>query len=106
MNLNELDRAYKLVADELEKRRNGKQHWTGDLSTSALSAATAVSALKRGLSWLCRAVNEGRHEQSAPIGLYFDKLWYAESLYPLVFATSALHRGKRFPERIERKNCG
>jgi len=28
-------------------------------------------------------------EESAPIGFYFAKLWYYESLYPVVFALGA-----------------
>lgn len=29
---------------------------------------------------------------NAPIGLYFDALWYAEELYPLVFSVRAWGR--------------
>ena len=44
----------------------------------------------KGLAWLTDSIERGSHEQAAPIGLYFAKLWYYERLYPLIFATSAL----------------
>ena len=51
---------------------------------------TIHAALVRALAWLVRAVQEGRHRQPEPIGLYFARLWYYEKMYPLVFALSAL----------------
>jgi hypothetical protein len=35
-------------------------------------------------------VEEDRHRQSSPIGFYFAKLWYYETLYPLTYSLSAL----------------
>lgn len=52
-------------------------------------------ALEDGLAWLIRAVEEGRHRQAAPIGLYFARLWYYECLYPMIFTVSALGRAVR-----------
>ena len=49
-------------------------------------------AARRGAQWLATAVEEGRHRSAAPIGFYFARLWYYESLYPLIFAASALGR--------------
>ncbi|MDH3717910.1 MAG: hypothetical protein OES79_07290, partial [Planctomycetota bacterium] len=57
----------------------------------------------KGLQWLVEAIQQDRHRQPAPIGFYFARLWYYESLYPLVFATSALGQAvRRFapPERF------
>jgi squalene-hopene/tetraprenyl-beta-curcumene cyclase len=51
-------------------------------------------ALEKGLGWLVRAVAEGRHRESSPIGLYFARLWYYESLYPMVFAVAALRAAR------------
>ncbi len=48
--------------------------------------------LDGALEWLVRAVEEGRHREPAPIGLYFAKLWYYECLYPMIFTVSALGR--------------
>jgi len=47
-------------------------------------------ALEAGLRRLVAAVREGRHRETAPIGLYFARLWYYEGLYPLIFTVSAL----------------
>lgn len=44
----------------------------------------------KGLAWLIHAIEEDRHRVASPIGLYFAKLWYHESLYPLAFSVSAL----------------
>jgi squalene-hopene/tetraprenyl-beta-curcumene cyclase len=51
----------------------------------------------KGLRWLIEAVESGRHLQSAPIGLYFAKLWYDERLYPVTFAASALRAAVQSP---------
>jgi len=47
-------------------------------------------AIERGLSWLVAAVEENRHREPSPIGFYFAKLWYYETLYPLTFTAGAL----------------
>jgi len=53
----------------------------------ALEALGNPNALNRLLEMI-----EGDQLSPAPIGLYFARLWYFESLYPLIFATSALGR--------------
>ena len=72
------------------------------LAVEALLAApegpTVNTALEEGLAWLVAAVNQGRHQEAAPIGFYFAKLWYYEKLYPLLFAVAALGQAiRRFP---------
>ncbi len=52
-------------------------------------------ALDRGLEWLLRAVETGRHGECSPIGFYFAKLWYYETLYPLIFTVAALGQAMR-----------
>ncbi|SFI38698.1 prenyltransferase/squalene oxidase repeat-containing protein [Planctomicrobium piriforme] len=70
-----IERAWQTVRDELLSRRGAHKHWTGQLSTSALSTATAVMALEqvrrqsdpktfawqtlidRGLQWLAAHQN-------------------------------------------------
>ena len=47
-------------------------------------------AVSRGVQWLADATHGGRRVETAPIGLYFAKLWYSETLYPQVFALGAL----------------
>ena len=65
------------------------------LATTALLAMgesynTYRKAAKLGESWLIDAIQNGKHKEPAPIGLYFAKLWYYEKLYPIVFAVEAL----------------
>lgn len=62
------------------------------------SAASALQpTLEEGLNWLVEAVEQGRHRESSPIGFYFAKLWYYESLYPLIFTVSALGQAAAMP---------
>jgi squalene-hopene/tetraprenyl-beta-curcumene cyclase len=62
----------------------------GALLPLAGSNQLYARAVHNGLKWLVDAVEQGRHKQSAPIGLRFGKLWYTERLNPLVFAADAL----------------
>jgi len=85
--------------------------WGGDAQAPAsieetalaLEALTAVapfletddvpeSALAKGADWLIEQTRGGTEHAPSPIGLYFASLWYAERLYPLIFATGALRR--------------
>ena len=52
----------------------------------------AADAVDRGTRWLVEHTGGGRTFPTAPIGLYFAKLWYAEDLYPLVFSIAAFER--------------
>ena len=54
--------------------------------------ASQEVAIIRGIEFLLRAVEEGRHRVPWPIGFYFAKLWYHERLYPLIFTVGALGR--------------
>ncbi len=60
----------------------------------APAAAAIASAVARGVTWLAQATDRGRHTPASPIGLYFAKLWYFETLYPLAFSVSALGRAR------------
>jgi squalene-hopene/tetraprenyl-beta-curcumene cyclase len=53
---------------------------------------SAANNLERGKRWLIRTLQAADSIEPAPIGLYFARLWYAERLYPLAFAVSALGR--------------
>jgi len=101
--------------DWLCSHQKGDGGWGGDpagassveetaVAVEALMAATADRwvevAVEKGLGWLVRAVAENRHRQSAPIGFYFARLWYYESMYPLVFTLSALTRAVEHYEPI------
>jgi len=87
--------------------QNGDGGWGGGagISSSIEETAVAVSGLcsvqaasrgsesravvHRGLAWLTRATENGHVFVTSPIGLYFARLWYAEELYPVIFATDA-----------------
>ena len=49
-------------------------------------------ALVNGCRWLAVATAGGRTFNAGPIGLYFAKLWYSESLYPIVFCVEGAAR--------------
>jgi squalene-hopene/tetraprenyl-beta-curcumene cyclase len=49
-----------------------------------------AAAVRRGVAWLIGATDGGSRFPTAPVGLYFARLWYAEELYPLIFVTGAL----------------
>ena len=65
-----------------------------------LTAPQYASSTRRGLDWLLERVEAGTFRQSAPIGLYFAKLWYFERLYPIIFAVSALGRAIDHAEQL------
>ncbi|MGL6226648.1 MAG: prenyltransferase/squalene oxidase repeat-containing protein [Thermoguttaceae bacterium] len=49
--------------------------------------------------WLIEQVETDRFVLSAPIGLYFTKLWYDEKLYPIIFTVSALGQALSVAEK-------
>ncbi|OYW74509.1 MAG: hypothetical protein B7Z37_17350, partial [Verrucomicrobia bacterium 12-59-8] len=68
--------------------------------------AVALQALSRerhparekvlsGVQWLLAATENGTHFPTAPIGLYFARLWYHEQLYPVVWTLGALRAAKK-----------
>ncbi len=69
------------------------------LATEALLTCGQIKshdvAANRGLEWLIEAVQANRHQESAPIGLFFSKLWYSERLYPIIATVAALGRADR-----------
>lgn len=69
MEKNNIERKYIDLRQKLLSERNGEGFWTGRLSSSALSTAVAIVALKisadysdeeriqKGLDWLCKNIN-------------------------------------------------
>ena len=49
-------------------------------------------AALRGTEWIIKTTKRGSLFKPTPIGLYFSKLWYFESLYPIIFTVGALNR--------------
>lgn len=78
----------------------------GDESAPATVEETAVAAHAlmslpdpqmrqsglRAVEWLLSATQDGSTFASAPIGLYFARLWYHERLYPIIWTVQALRR--------------
>lgn len=88
----------------LRSVQNSDGGWGGDrgIGSSVEETAVAVEALiaddpgeksvTNGLDWLMFHVENGTWDRPTPIGFYFAKLWYFESLYPQIFAVSALRQ--------------
>ncbi len=79
-----------------QRATGGSTAITSTVEETAL-AVEALAGIPRshpqlagGIRWLVEAVEQGRHLQPAPIGFYFAKLWYYETLYPVIFTVSAL----------------
>jgi squalene-hopene/tetraprenyl-beta-curcumene cyclase len=51
--------------------------------------------IRRGVNYLLARIEDGSWTNPAPIGFYFAKLWYYETLYPIVFTIAALNRAAR-----------
>jgi squalene-hopene/tetraprenyl-beta-curcumene cyclase len=63
------------------------------------------SAVAAGLRFLVEGVEADGYRKSAPIGFYFAKLWYYDTLYPLTFTVSALGQAvERFVPHPLRKS--
>ncbi|MBN1669979.1 MAG: squalene--hopene cyclase [Kiritimatiellae bacterium] len=74
------------------------------LAVSALAGADHAESVRRGTNWLLQATglaagaDGGLRFEAAPIGLYFDRLWYAQELYPAIFTFEALARVRRLED--------
>lgn len=60
------------------------------LATRALAGTRHAEAVARGAAWLDTQTEHGTTFPTVPIGLYFEKLWYADRLYPIVFTAWAM----------------
>ena len=58
------------------------------------AAAAALQHLHPTVHWLLQATRQGKEFTSAPIGLYFARLWYHEQLYPIIWTLDALREWK------------
>ena len=62
--------------------------------------ANALSAVERGVAWLLKRTRCGTGFPSAPIGLYFARLWYHEMIYPVVWSLGALRAAREVLARL------
>ncbi len=96
-----VDAMLKKACDYLEKSQHPNGGWGAQPETppgieetavvlTALAETAAPDTIKRGVRWLVEATAGGHHTPASPIGLYFARLWYAEALYPVIFAAHAL----------------
>jgi squalene-hopene/tetraprenyl-beta-curcumene cyclase len=60
-----------------------------------VNADVLRSAIVVGSRWLNARTDRGQRFPATPIGLYFAKLWYSESLYPLIFLIEGIGRASR-----------
>lgn len=60
--------------------------------SASVTDRTLQEAWQNGAQWLATATVRGTHFPRTPIGLYFERLWYAETIYPIVFSASGLSR--------------
>jgi squalene-hopene/tetraprenyl-beta-curcumene cyclase len=101
----------------LLRHRNADGGWGGgdgtpssieetSLALDALAAVPEIDdeVLRWGVDWLAEATADGTRFPATPIGFYFAKLWYHESIYPLAWCISALRRVSR--RRAGRENGG
>ncbi len=91
-------------AQYLRKMQRPDGAFGGDAEAPASVEETAVAAYAlmslsdpemqqsglRAVNWLLSATQDGTTFASAPIGLYFARLWYHERLYPMVWTVQAL----------------
>jgi squalene-hopene/tetraprenyl-beta-curcumene cyclase len=76
----------------------------GDANAPASIEETAVALhalsgeeqdVMASVQWLIAATENGTRFPTAPIGLYFARLWYHEQLYPVVWTLGALRAARR-----------
>ncbi len=60
------------------------------ITSTAGRSAEAHVRLQKATQWLLSTTHHGTHFPSAPIGLYFARLWYHEQLYPVIWTLQAL----------------
>ena len=64
------------------------------LAQSSSADPALREAVRRGVQWLLDATEDGTQFGTAPIGLYFARLWYHERLYPVIWSLGALKAAK------------
>lgn len=88
----------------LRSVRKADGSFGGDANAPASIEETAVALhalsgeeqdVMASVQWLITATENGTRFPTAPIGLYFARLWYHEQLYPVVWTLGALRAAKK-----------
>ena len=88
----------------LRSARKADGSFGGDANAPASIEETAVALhalsgeeqdVMASVQWLITATENGTRFPTAPIGLYFARLWYHEQLYPVVWTLGALRAARR-----------
>jgi len=88
----------------LRSARKSDGSFGGDANAPASIEETAVALhalsgeeqdVMASVQWLITATENGTRFPTAPIGLYFARLWYHEQLYPVVWTLGALRASKK-----------
>lgn len=88
----------------LRRAQKADGSFGGDANAPASIEETAVAMralcgagqdVASSVQWLIAATENGTRFPSAPIGLYFARLWYHEQLYPVVWTLGALRAAKK-----------
>lgn len=88
----------------LRSARKADGSFGGDANAPASIEETAVALhalsgeeqdVSASVQWLITATENGTRFPTAPIGLYFARLWYHEQLYPVVWTLGALRAARR-----------
>ncbi|RKY08206.1 MAG: squalene--hopene cyclase [Planctomycetota bacterium] len=90
-----------LATDALAALLPGTTHDESFAIAVPLPVENMRQAVYRAAQWLMQHTENPDRIHSAPIGLYFARLWYYEELYPLIFAVAALQKVKNMLENAE-----
>lgn len=63
-----------------------------------------VRAINRGLTWLTPKIENNCYQKPSPIGFYFAKLWYHETLYPIIFTAAAIGESVKWCKLLQQKH--
>jgi squalene-hopene/tetraprenyl-beta-curcumene cyclase len=65
------------------------------VALQALCSASSIQHLASSAQWLLNTTAHGTRFPTAPIGLYFARLWYHEQLYPVIWTLGALTSARK-----------
>jgi squalene-hopene/tetraprenyl-beta-curcumene cyclase len=95
--------AYLHSAQKTDGSFGGDKNATSSIEETAVAllalcqdrSADALVRIQQATQWLLSATEHGTRFPTAPIGLYFARLWYHERLYPVIWTLGALHAARQ-----------